>query len=131
MSSFTPIIPEGMEPFYNDYQFAPAVRAGDLIIISGQLGFDDDGSLPDDAAAQMANAFGAIAYILESQGLDASHIIAIDSFHVGDCHDAFEKMIAVKAQHIPAPHPAWTAVSVAGLALPEAVVEIKVTALAS
>ena len=27
MSIFTPIIPQGMETYYNDYQFAPAVRS--------------------------------------------------------------------------------------------------------
>jgi len=128
MSVFKPIVPEGMEAFYNDYQFAPAVRSGDLVIISGQLGFDDDGSIPADPAAQINKAFGAIGYILSSEGMDFSHVIAIDSFHVGDVHAQMELFIAEKARFIPEPHPAWTAVGVAGLALPEAVVEVKVTA---
>ena len=54
MSIFTPVVPEGMETYYDDYQFSPAVRCGDLLIISGQLGFDPDGSLPDDPAKQNA-----------------------------------------------------------------------------
>ena len=127
MSSFTPIIPDGMESFYNDYQFAPAVKSGDLMIISGQLGFADDGSIPDDPGKQMKNAFNAIGYILASEGLNFSNVIAIDSFHVGDMHEAFEQFIAAKAEFIPEPHPSWTALGVAGLALPEAKVEIKVT----
>ena len=128
MSIFTPIIPQGMETYYNDYQFAPAVRSGDLMIISGQLGFNPDGSLPSEPASQINNAFQAIGYILQSEGLDFSHIIAIDSFHVGDMHQQFELMIGEKAKFIAEPHPAWTAVGVASLALSEAVVEIKVTA---
>jgi enamine deaminase RidA (YjgF/YER057c/UK114 family) len=60
--------------------------------------------------------------------MDYSNIVSIDSFHVGDLHAHFETMIAEKAKVIPEPHPAWTAVGVVALALPEAVVEIKVTA---
>ena len=128
MSVFKPIIPEGMEAFYNDYQFAPAVRSGDLLIVSGQLGFDDDGSIPADPTAQINKAFQAIGHILASEGLGFGHVIAIDSFHVGDVHEQLELFIAEKANFIPEPHPAWTAVGVTGLALPEAVVEVKVTA---
>ncbi len=128
MTSFTPIVPEGMEAYYQDYQFAPAVRSGDLVVISGQLGFDADGSLPEDPRIQMNNAFQAIGHILKSQDLGFGHVIAIDSFHVGDMHAHFEMMIGEKAKFIPEPHPAWTAVAVAGLALPEAKVEIKATA---
>ncbi len=128
MSAFIPIIPEGMEAYYNDYQFAPAVKSGELLIISGQLGFDQDGNLPKELASQMDNAFQAVGYILQSQNLDFSNIISIDSFHVGDMHEHFELMIGEKAKYISEPHPSWTAVAVAGLALPEAKVEIKVTA---
>lgn len=117
-----------MEAYYNDYQFAPAVRSGELLIISGQLGFCPDGTLSADPARQINNAFQAIGYILQSQGLDFSHIIAIDSFHVGDMCEHFKLTIAEKAKFIAEPHPAWTAVTVAGLALPQAKVEIKVTA---
>ena len=128
MSAFTPVIPEGMEAYYDDYKFAPAVRAGDLLIVSGQLGFDADGTLPADPGAQMRNAFAAIGHVLQSQGLGFDSIVSLDSFHVGDVHEAFLPMIEAKAEFIPEPHPAWTAVWVSGLALPEARVEIKVTA---
>ena len=128
MNVFEPIVPEGMESFYDDYQFSPAVRSGDLLIVSGQLGFNEDGSIPADPATQMRKAFEAIGYILASEGVGFSHIIAIDSFHVGDVHGQMELFIAEKAAFIPAPHPAWTAIGVSGLALSEAVVEIKVTA---
>ncbi len=130
MSVFTPVIPEGMESLYNDYQFAPAVRTGDFLIISGQLGFDPDGSLPADVGQQIANAFVAIGHILAFEGLTFANVVSIDSFHVGDIHAQFEAMIAEKAKVISEPHPAWTAVGVSALALPEAVVEIKVTAKA-
>ena len=128
MSVFTPVIPKGMEAYYDHYQFAPAVRSGDQLIISGQMGFNPDGSLPEDPAAQIANAFKSIGYILKSEDLDFGNIISIDSFHVGDMRAHFKTMIAEKAKVIPAPHPAWTAVAAASLAMPDAVVEIKVTA---
>ncbi len=128
MSVFTPVVPEGMEAFYNDYQFSPAVKCGEFLIISGQLGFDADGSLPADISQQIANAFAAIGQILSSEGMSFANVVTIDSFHVGDMHRHFEAMIAEKAKCIPEPHPGWTAVGVAGLALPEALVEIKVMA---
>ena len=64
MTSFTPIIPEGMEIFYDDYQFSPAVQVGEMLVISGQLGIGEDGAIPEDIATQMDNAFQAIGQVL-------------------------------------------------------------------
>ena len=133
MSVFEPIVPEGMEIFnvmYDDYYFAPAVRSGDLVIISGQIGFGADGSIPDDISQQVHNTFEMIGRVLESAGLNFSHVVCLDSFHVGDMHEHMEAFIQERAKFIHKPYPAWTAVGVTGLALPEAKVEIKVSARA-
>ena len=64
-----PIIPPGMEGLYESFEFAPAVRTGDFVVVSGQIGVGDDGGVhrtadeprgddDDDAAAPWA-AFDA------------------------------------------------------------------------
>ena len=129
MSVFTPVVPAGTEMCVNDYNFSPAVRSGDLLIISGQLGFKEDMTLPTDAATQIAQALGALAYILDSEGLTVANLISIDSFHVGDMHEHFELMVGELGKVFgEGPYPSWTAVGTTGLALPEAVVEIKAMA---
>ena len=128
MSEFVPIIPEGMEDYYNEYKFAPATRCGDIVTVSGQIGFGKDGTIPTDVSSQIANAFAAIDSILQAAGGSLAHIYAINSYHVGDCHEHFELMIVEKSKILSEPHPAWTAISVAGLALPDAKVEIGVSA---
>jgi enamine deaminase RidA (YjgF/YER057c/UK114 family) len=45
-----PIIPASMRGSYEAFQFAPATRAGDLLILSGQIGVGPDGKLHANSA---------------------------------------------------------------------------------
>ena len=42
MSDREAIIPPGMEAVYEKIHYAPAVRVGDTVYVSGQIGRDDD-----------------------------------------------------------------------------------------
>ncbi|MEM7020591.1 MAG: hypothetical protein AAF512_25025, partial [Pseudomonadota bacterium] len=42
------VIPPGSERLYNDLHFAPAVKANGFIFLSGELGLNADGSVPED-----------------------------------------------------------------------------------
>jgi enamine deaminase RidA (YjgF/YER057c/UK114 family) len=121
-----------MDVFHAHYHFAPAVRANGLLFLSGQLGLTDieTASLAEGLAAQIDLAFQNIGKVLDAAGRDYSAVVEINSFHVGPLPDQMPVFIEALARVFGAPYPAWTAVEVAGLALPGALVEIKAIATA-
>ena len=50
------------------YQYAPAVRIGDQILISGIVGADAEGRLPPDFRSQAENVFTTLEAILKEAG---------------------------------------------------------------
>ena len=119
-----------MEALYRHYHFSPAMKAGGLLFVSGQLGFNSDMTLASGIAAQTEQAFKIIGATLAAGQCSLSSIVDISSFHVGPLSLHMPVFINALARVVGEPYPAWTAVEVAGLALPDAVVEIKVVALA-
>ena len=55
--------------------FSSAVRVGDLLILSGQLGIDSDGKLPVGMEAQARQAMDNIAAVLKGQGLGFGDLV--------------------------------------------------------
>jgi len=124
MKPFSPIVPEAQKGTYSRFRFAPAVETGDLIVVSGQLGFGADRSLPAAFADQVANAFRNIELILQEAGASLSDIVSLNSYHVGDLEAHLADFIEVQSRMLGEPHPAWTAVGVTQLAVKGAQVEI-------
>lgn len=55
---------------------SPAVRAGDLLFVSGQLGLNDAGALvADDVASQLRQCVARLAGILALAGADLSQVV--------------------------------------------------------
>ncbi len=55
---------------------SPAVRAGDLLFVSGQLGLDDAGALvADDVASQLRQCVKRLADILALAGADLGQVV--------------------------------------------------------
>lgn len=122
-----PIIPDSMRSSYEAFQFAPATRVGDLLILSGQIGVGPDGNAIADLEAQFTRAFELIGQILHEAGLSFDNIVDLHTFHVGlQAH--LGTFMKVKAKYITEPFPSWTAIGVVELALPGIAVEIKATA---
>jgi len=121
------IIPKGMEVQYESWGLAPGLLVGDTLYCSGQLGIGPDGSVPDDAEAQFTNAFEAVKAVLEAVGASFADVVEMTSFHIGVESEimAFTK---VRNRYIEEPYPAQTAIGVAELALPGALLELKVIA---
>lgn len=128
MADRTLVIPKGMENQYEEWQIAPGVRVGDTLYCSGQIGFASDGSLPKDPEAQYVNAFEAVGAILAEAGGSFADLVEVSSFHIDlVAHmDLFQK---VRARYIAKPYPAETAVGVAELGIPGALLEIRATAV--
>jgi reactive intermediate/imine deaminase len=102
-----------------------ATRAGDLVFLSGQLGFDSSGALPEGVALQTECCVKNIANILEEASLDLSNVIKATVW-LTDLNDfgAFNK---VYKSAFPDSPPARSTVC-SQLALRGALVEIEVIA---
>ena len=122
------IIPEGQQVVYDHYHFAPAIKVGQTVYVSGQGGGRADGTMPESLEEQLDNAFAKVKQVLEAAGATMADIVELLSYHVDIQKDA-HLVFAVKDRHIPSDFPAWTAVGVAGLAGAGMLVEIKAVAV--
>lgn len=128
--SFSIILPDAQKPVYARFQFAPAVRMGDQIVVSGIIGLGADRSLPPDVTGQAENIFNALEALLAEAGAGLADVASLQSFHVGDVASHMGEFIPVKTRRLGEPHPAWTAVGVTGLAVPGALLEVAAVAYA-
>ncbi|WP_197704861.1 RidA family protein [Acinetobacter sp. YT-02] len=118
-----PIIPESMRELYTDYHYSPAYEAGGFLFISGQIGLDEHGEAPEEPAEQARLAFEGMREVLHAAGLDFTDLVSLTSHHIG-VDSMLEWFPQVKDTFVKEPYPAWTALGVAGLAIPGLVVEI-------
>lgn len=131
MNRWTPIIPPSRRAAYERAQFAPAVVAGGLIHVSGQVGRDPaTGEVPPDLETQLGHVFEGLKLVLAEAGAQMSDIVSLTSYHVGDMAEHMPAFIAARARYISGDFPAWTAVAVSGLAAPAFKIEVAAIALA-
>lgn len=124
----TPIFPKGRQAAYDQYGYSAAIKSGDLLFVSGQVGVHDDGAAITEPAAQIEHAFENLRLVLDTAGCSMGDIVDVTSFHV-DMHRHFDVFRAVKQKTFPtAPFPNWTAVGVTTLVDPSLIFEIKVIA---
>jgi enamine deaminase RidA (YjgF/YER057c/UK114 family) len=123
------IIPEGMQGAYDHMHFAPAIKVGETIYVSGQAGIKGDGKVAETLEEQLHICFQKIKLILETAGSSLDDIVELESFHVGDMVADTGVIFAVKDQYLTRDYPAWSAFGVTGLAMPGLLVEIKAVAV--
>lgn len=123
------ILPDALKPTYQNFKFAPGVRAGGLLHMSGILGTGADGAVPADPTAEFEAAFQQAKMVLAEAELDFTDIVEMTTFHIG-LQEHIGTFMAVKDKYINEPYPAWTAVGTTELAFPGARMELKITALA-
>ena len=109
--------------------YSKAVRAGDTVYLSGQTGAGLDGSppAPGDAAAQTRQACENIKTLLAEAGGELSHAVKLTVYITDRAWR--EPVYAVIAEYFGPHAPASTGVIVDGLASPDYLVEIDVTAV--
>lgn len=110
-----------------DFGFSPAVRAGDLLFVSGQVGLEPDGTVPKNPERQFTLAFAALDKVLREAGCTANDIVELMSFHT-NYPAQMDIFLKAKAAFQGRALPAWTAVGVAALGYPDTLVEIKAIA---
>ncbi|MDI4238588.1 RidA family protein [Bradyrhizobium sp. Arg237L] len=110
------IFPENRHALYEQHGYSAAIRSGDLLFVSGQVGSRSDGSPEPDFEAQVRLAFANLEATLAAGGCTFDDIVDVTTFHT-DPDKQFGTIIAVKSDvFAQAPYPNWTAIGVNWLA---------------
>ena len=124
------IVPPGMEQVYEKIHYAPAVRVGDTIYVSGQIGRDKDMKIVEGTEAQIVQAFENLKLVLSAAGATMEDIVDLTSFHT-DMRD-LSIFMQVKDRYLTRDFPAWTAIGAASLGgVSGLIIEIKAVAVRS
>jgi enamine deaminase RidA (YjgF/YER057c/UK114 family) len=116
MSMREAIFPADRHALYEAHGYSAAIRSGDLLFVSGQVGSRPDGSPEPDFARQVQLAFDNLAATLKAAGCGWDDIVDITTFHT-DPESQFPTIMAVKQKVFGRPpYPNWTAVGVTWLA---------------
>ncbi|ABC89418.1 probable translation initiation inhibitor protein [Rhizobium etli CFN 42] len=110
------IFPANRHALYEDHGYSAAIRTGDLLFVSGQVGSRSDGTPEPDFQHQVRLAFENLKATLEAAGCTFDDIVDVTTFHT-DPENQFETIMAVKQETFSEPpYPNWTAIGVNWLA---------------
>ena len=109
--------------------YADAVRAGDLLFVSGCVPVDERGELVggDDVVAQARQVFGNIGRVLAAAGAGPQDVVKVTVF-LTDVDDR-PAINPVRREWFGETRPASTLVEVSRLAIPGAKIEIEAVAI--
>jgi enamine deaminase RidA (YjgF/YER057c/UK114 family) len=122
------IIPQGMENIYREKRYAPGVRVGDMLYISGMLGRDGDLNVIEDPEAQFTAVFNNTGKVLAAAGASFDDVIEFTGYFTHLQRD-FPLFQTVKDRYVAGDLPAQTAIGITELSTPGLLVELKCTAL--
>ena len=112
-------LPTSTNPF-----LSPAIKAGDYIFVSGQVGaVEDQGKPIKGIEAQAKQVLQEIKRVLKAAGASLSDVVKTTVFLVSA--DDFAQMNEVYGSYFTQDRPARSTIVVAALAKPEYVVEIE------
>ena len=107
---------------------AQGVKVGNTLYLSGQVGMDEAGTIPNSMAEQTALAYANIRAVLAEFGASFDNIVD-ETFlvtSVEETHDQLEAIFGARAEaYGGTPEVTQTLIGVAGLLLPELKLEIK------
>ncbi len=111
------------------YTFSPAVRAGNLLFISGTTAGDEKGQIvgPGDIVAQTRYIYQKFGKILESVGAGFEHIVQTTEYVTTT--ENYRKTADVRREIFKGRYPTATGVIVKGLLREGALIEISAVAV--
>jgi reactive intermediate/imine deaminase len=117
---------------YAPYLLSQAIRLGELVLVSGQVGIDEAGELVslDDFETQADQAFRNLARVLEAGGSGMDRVAKVTIF-LTDMAANFAKVVELRRKWFSPPYPADTIVEVGSLYRPEVMLEIEAIAVAA
>ena len=116
-----------LSPFEEEIGFTRAIRAGNVIAVSGTVGVEADGSVKEDAGAQADRCFALIREHIEQLGGHMGDVVRIRMF-VTDIADAMT-VSAAFGRALKATRPTGTLEAISALADPRWKVEIEADAI--
>lgn len=116
--------PQAVHPPLGSYSHQVEIRDRErLLVISGQVGMREDGSVPEDPLEQIEVAFDNIFRNLRAAGMDVKDLIKLTYYLVGEI-DTLKRRELVMSK-LQGHQPCSTLLYVAGLASPLYRVEIE------
>ncbi|MGV1794030.1 RidA family protein [Rhizobium sp. A37_96] len=116
MANRDAIFPANRHALYEEHGYSAAIRSGDLLFVSGQVGSREDGAPEPDFESQVRLAFANLRATLAAGGCTFDDLVDVTTFHT-DPENQFPTIMAVKTEMFPkAPYPNWTAIGVNWLA---------------
>ncbi len=110
------VFPAERQALYETHRYSAAIRSGELLFVSGQVGSRSDGSPEPDFGQQVDLAFDNLRATHGAAGCSFDDIVDVTTFHT-DPRNQFDTVLAAKNKIFPAPtYPNWTAVGVTWLA---------------
>ena len=122
------IVPPDMQNIYDRFHYAPAVRIGDILYVSGQVGRDEALKVVEDPEAQMVQAWKNVEKVLTFAGLGFEDVFQLETWFV-DFRKHLPAFLKVKDQFVKTNYPTWTGFGVSEFSTPGIMCEIKVTAM--
>lgn len=116
MSQRQAVFPADRHALYEAHGYSAAIRSGDLLFVSGQVGSREDGTPEPDFRRQVERAFDNLGATLHAAGCTFDDIVDVSTFHT-DPENQFETIMTVKNRIFSEkPYPNWTAIGVNWLA---------------
>ncbi|EGT4322370.1 RidA family protein, partial [Cronobacter sakazakii] len=81
MTSREPIFPANRHALYEEHGYSAAIRSGDLLFVSGQVGSRADGTPEPDFEAQVRLAFENLRATLAAAGCTFDDLVDVTTFH--------------------------------------------------
>lgn len=75
------IFPAGRQALYEINRYSAAIRSGDLLFVSGQVGSREDGSPEPVFEKQVRLAFDNLAAVLKAAGCTFEDVVDVTTFH--------------------------------------------------
>lgn len=121
--------PPGLEAAYHRWHYTPAVKVGDMVIVSGIPAVRGDSY-----EAKVRDMFEMLRKQLETAGATMADVVELTSYHYGATDSAgfgaeFEKFAPIHHEYFTDHYPAWSAVGTTALLAPGAVVELRAVAV--
>jgi enamine deaminase RidA (YjgF/YER057c/UK114 family) len=112
MTAREAIFPANRHALYEEHGYSAAIRSGDLLFVSGQVGSRADGTPEPDFERQVRLAFENLKATLAAARCTFDDIVDITTFHT-DPENQFGTIMVVKQEIFSQkPYPNWTAVGV-------------------
>jgi enamine deaminase RidA (YjgF/YER057c/UK114 family) len=122
------IVPPGMDNLVQRFGYAPGVRVGDTLFVSGQVGRDANLQVIADVPAQIEQAFRNVGKVLDAAGFAWSEVVELETWLLHFQRD-LPHVLAIKPKFLGSTVTTWTGFGVAEFSMPGIVFEVKVTAV--